>query len=124
MAALTVLSGPERRRRWATTDKLRIVEESLSCGTSVVGFARQHDIHPNQLHLWRRQARTGALAATSEGPQRFVPVTVASSVARAAGADMAAVEVVLRNGRVLRLSEHAVPERVALLADALEGCVR
>jgi hypothetical protein len=34
------------------------------------------------------------------------------------------IEVVLRNGRVLRLSERAAPARAALLADALEGSGR
>jgi hypothetical protein len=32
--------------------------------------------------------------------------------------------VVLRNGRVLRLSDRIAAGRVALLADALEGCAR
>src|SRR2546423_12220830 len=30
MTAFTVLPGPERRRRWTTAEKLRIVEESLN----------------------------------------------------------------------------------------------
>jgi hypothetical protein len=34
------------------------------------------------------------------------------------------IEVVLRNGRVLRLPERAGPARVARLADALEGQAR
>ena len=29
MTTVTVLPGPERRRRWTTAEKLRIVEESL-----------------------------------------------------------------------------------------------
>src|SRR5262245_37012492 len=39
----TVLAGPERRRRWTTAEKLRIVEESFKAGISVVEFARQRD---------------------------------------------------------------------------------
>jgi hypothetical protein len=38
-----------------------------------------------------------------------------------AGAGAALIEVVLRNGRVLRVAEDALPVRVAALADALEG---
>lgn len=31
--------GPERRRRWTSAEKLRIVEESLAPGASVVEVA-------------------------------------------------------------------------------------
>src|SRR6266566_304845 len=40
MMTATVLAGPERRRRWTTTEKLRMVEESLTAGLSVAEFAR------------------------------------------------------------------------------------
>src|SRR6202048_654193 len=53
MSTVTVLPGPERRRRWTTAEKLRIVEESLNAGPSVVEFARQRDLHPNLVHTWR-----------------------------------------------------------------------
>lgn len=62
MTTVTVLSGPERRRRWTTAEKLRIVEESLVPGTSVVEVARRHDVNRNLVTAWRRQARTGVLA--------------------------------------------------------------
>ena len=70
MTTVTVLSGPERRRRWTTAEKLRIVEESLAPAASVVGVARRHDVHPNLLTVWRRQARTGVLACEPEPPPR------------------------------------------------------
>jgi transposase-like protein len=81
MTMITVLSVPERRR-WATCEKLRIVEESLAAEVSVAEVARRHDIHPNLLHQWRRQARTGVLAAgleagTALGGNHFAAVAVA-----------------------------------------------
>lgn len=63
MSAVTVLSGPERRRRWTSAEKARIVEESLAGDTSVAEVARRHDVHPNLLHLWRRQAGLAGAAA-------------------------------------------------------------
>ena len=33
---------------------------------SVVEVARRHDVHPNLLTVWRRQARTGVLACEAE----------------------------------------------------------
>ena len=61
MTTVAVLSGRERRRRWTPSEKLRIVEESLAPEASVTEVAHRHDVHPNLLHLWRRQARTGVV---------------------------------------------------------------
>jgi len=66
MTNVAVLSGPERRRRWTSAEKLRIVEESLAGEASVAEIARRHDIHPNVLHLWRRQVRTGVQSPRGE----------------------------------------------------------
>jgi transposase len=77
MATVTVLSGPERRRRWSSSEKARIVEESLAPGAVVTAVAQRHDVHPNLLHLWRRQARS---AASSEGQLGFLPVAVTPQV--------------------------------------------
>ncbi len=79
---VTVLSGPERRRRWTTAEKLRIVQESQAPGAMVSEIARRHDIHPNQLHSWRRQVRTGVLADAGAGHgaregTRFAAVAIA-----------------------------------------------
>ena len=129
MAAVTVLSGAERRRRWSAAEKLRIVEESLASGASVAEVARRHDVHPNLVHLWRRQARTGMVSPMPDCATGFVAVAITgeSGVARPMASDDgigSVIEVVLRNGRVLRLSERTAPARAALLADALEGSGR
>jgi transposase len=122
----TILTGAERRRRWNSAEKLRIVEESLAGEASVAEVARRHDVHPNLLHLWRRQARTGVLSIAPEDGSRFVPIAVASTGGTPAvtvrGSDFGPViEVVLRNGRVLRVPEGIAPARAVALADALEG---
>jgi len=128
MTNATVLTGPERRRRWTAAEKQRLVAESVSAGLSIAEFARRHDVHPNLLHSWRRQAKVGALSALPEAGARLVPVTIAAerTAARPTGDDEggSAIEVVLRNGRLLRVTERASPRRVAQLADALEGALR
>ena len=125
MAAVTVLSGPERRRRWAMAEKLRIVKESLNAGVNVAEFARRHDIHPQLLHAWRKQARTGLLSGTSAGEARFAQVAVVSATdvvqSTTEAKEAVVVEVLLRNGRILRLSERVMPAHAARLANALEG---
>ncbi len=83
MSTVTVLASPERRRRWTPTEKQRIVEESLTADTTVADVARRHDIHPNLLHLWRRQARQGRLGG--ETVPALVPVEITSTPAPAYG---------------------------------------
>jgi transposase len=123
MANVAVLCGRERRRRWTTAEKLRLVADSLLAGLSVAEFARRHDIHPNLLHVWRRQAQTGELSAAPVEEPGFVPVSVADESGMAGPATATSsvgsvVEVMLRNDRVLRLPEGVAARRVAPLADA------
>jgi transposase len=66
-------SGPERRRRWASSEKARIVEESLRPGAAVTAVAQRHDVHPNLLHHWRRQAKRALVGGQG---LKFLPVAV------------------------------------------------
>ena len=76
MATVTVLSGRERRRRWASSEKASIVEESLRPGAAVTAVARRHDVHPNLLHHWRRQAKR---ALEGGHGLKFLPVAVTAA---------------------------------------------
>jgi transposase len=81
MSTVTVLASPERRRRWTPAEKQRIVEESLTADTTVADVARRHDIHPNLLHLWRRQARQGRLGGEAVAALVAVEITSAPALA-------------------------------------------
>jgi transposase-like protein len=94
--------------------------------------ARHHGVNPNLIYAWRRSARMGRLPAPCEDGVDFVPIRIAparsavpvSVVPRdTAGGTIAdtRLEVVLRNGRMLRVPEGVAPSRVGCLADALEG---
>ncbi|MBV8408774.1 MAG: transposase [Alphaproteobacteria bacterium] len=96
MSSVTVLRGPERRRRWSRTEKARIVAESLEPGAVVTAVAHRHDVHPNLLHLWRRQARQAAGRGVS-----FLPVRVA--VEKAAPAGSGSIEIELSSGTRVRV---------------------
>jgi transposase-like protein len=92
---------------------------------SVAEFARQRDIHPNLIHAWRYQARTGALPRRPETKRRFAAVAIVPGATPATvreARDSGMIEVVLRNGRVLRLCAGVEPGNAARVADALEGC--
>ena len=133
MTTATVLVGRERRRRWTTSEKRRIVEESFAPGATVAEVARRHEVQPNQLHGWRKEARLGSLSITPDPQACFVPVEIACAdpvgvpvpTARPELATIASViEVVLRNGRVVRFPERIGARRAARLADALDGSER
>jgi transposase len=44
MGRMTVLTGPERRRRWCDDERLRILTEAFSPGACVSEVARRHDV--------------------------------------------------------------------------------
>ena len=53
-----VISGVARRRRWARSEKARIVAESYAPGASATAVAVRHGLHRNQIFAWRRQLRS------------------------------------------------------------------
>lgn len=71
---IEVLSGPERRRRWSTAEKLPIVQETYEPDVTVSIVARRHGIQPNQLFAWRKLATQGALTATAS-QEEVVPAS-------------------------------------------------
>jgi transposase len=80
---LEVITGALGRRRWSDEVKARIVAESLAPGVVVSEVARRHELRPQQLFAWRRQARQGGLALPAED-LAFVPVVRAAAEAPAA----------------------------------------
>jgi transposase len=72
-----VLGGVERRRRWSSDEKTRIVEETLVPGAKISEVARRNGISASLVFTWRRQARTGeSLPAIAP---RFAAVRIAGS---------------------------------------------
>jgi transposase len=129
MSAVTVLPGPERRRRWTSAEKARIVEESLAPGSSVVEVARRHDIHPNLLHLWRRQAGSagpglaGRKNEAAAGRMEFAAVALAPEE-RILPAAPGTVEIELSGRARLRITGPVDPSTMAALIKALTRIAR
>jgi transposase len=131
MSTVTVLAGPERRRRWTSAQRLRIVEESLQPGASVTVVARRHDVHPNRLHGWRRQARAGALGARpsrsgSGDSALFAAVTVAEPAlaAPAAAAALGVIEIEFASGARLRITGAVAPATASAVVAAVASARR
>jgi transposase len=53
---VTVLTGPERRRRWSEEDQCRILAAAFVPGTTVAAVARQYDVATSLIYKWRRTA--------------------------------------------------------------------
>lgn len=86
MRQITVMSGPERRRRWSDEERLEILAEAFAPGACVADVARQHDISTARIYTWRSRLRqrpaltefVEAVVDDSEqsGHQAAVPVIV------------------------------------------------
>lgn len=112
---MEIITGDERRRRWRREDKLWIVAEVEQPGASFAAVARRHELSRGQLWNWRRQVRSGALAA--EPMPVFMPVQIvadapspdralitASSPSRAAApAEATRIEIALPDGTCIRV---------------------
>jgi transposase len=69
-----VMPGLERRRRWSTEEKVRILAQSVAPGSSPALTCKLHGISSGQLYTWRKQFRRGDLTG-------FVPVSMAAEPA-------------------------------------------
>ena len=92
-----VLTGAPRRRRWSAAEKAAIVAESLAPGAVASTVALRHGLHRNQLYMWRREVRSGALANRGIVMPDFVPIVPESrAVSRTAAIEIEIGGAVLR----------------------------
>ena len=116
------------RRGYSAEDKVRLVEETLRPGVTVASVSRRHGVCASLLYRWRRALR-GEGAKERRAILRLLPVRLVvpeAAVPRpeaeaVAGIASAPIEVVLRNGRVLRVMTTTDAAVVARLAAVLEG---
>lgn len=121
----------ERRRRWSTADKRRIVAETLVAGANVSAIARRHGLYAGQLFTWRRMAREGRLN-DPDGTMAaggFAPVVVsAGCLPPQRGGDDGAMpphspgrlEIVLRSGRRIIVDGGGDPVALGRIVEVLE----
>lgn len=98
MSQITLLTGPERHRRWREEERQQILAAAFAPGASVAEVARQHDVATSLIYKWRQQA----LAVNRGGPS-FAPAVVmmeepASSGGKAASETSVPISVALRDG--------------------------
>jgi transposase len=125
-----IVTRGEARRSYTPDEKARLLTEVAEPGARVLLVARRHGVSPSLVYRWRRQAEGSAARRTRPRPPAFVPLLVDGGTppggprppARPPAPDGAddRVEVVLRNGRMLRVGTGADIAAVARLAAALE----
>jgi transposase len=123
-----IVTRGERRRSFSAEEKVRLVAETFQPGETVTAVSRRHGVCTSLLHRWRRAAR-GDVPRRRPPPPRLLPVRLMAPDAAAASSMLPSVsdiaptpiEVVLRNGRVLRVAATTDAAAVARLAAALEA---
>ena len=58
------------RRRFTSDFKARVALEALRGDKTVQEIAARHQVHPNQVSTWKRQAMDGLDGVFSNGPER------------------------------------------------------
>ena len=124
-----VLDGVERRRRWSSEEKARIIEETLAPGAKVSEVARRHGISASLVFTWRRQSRANHVPAAvaprfaavriSEAPTEAA-VSTPSEQPRAAGGRNGVIEISLGGGRRVRVDASVDAAALARVLDVLE----
>jgi transposase len=117
-----------RRRSFGAEEKVRLVAETFRPGETVTAVSRRHGICTSLLHRWRRTAR-GEVPSRRVARQRLLPVRLVAPDGAPASSmpppvsdiSSAPIEVVLRNGRMLRVAATTDAAALARLAAALEA---
>jgi len=147
--AAEIISTVERRRHWPDDEKLRILSEALAPGATVAAVADGNGVCRSLVYLWLRLARAGRLPGISlADPLRlptqgtsFVPVRIeppgkpAHLTTKTVEAPLptpdahcpapprrrpSVVEIVLGNGRSLKVDDCIDPAALARLVAALD----
>ena len=124
-----IVTRGEARRSYTPEEKARLLTEAAVPGARVLLVARRHGVSPSLVYRWRRQAEGRAVRKAAPRPPAFVPLLLDGGepasgpppVRPPEGDGLGGhVEVVLRNGRLLRVGVGADAAAVARLAAALE----
>jgi transposase len=84
MSQITVLTGPERHRRWREDERRTILAAAFAPGASVAEVARRYDVATSLIYKWRQHALSANNGEASFAPAILVadstppPGTVAS----------------------------------------------
>ena len=105
-----------KRRYWREADARAVVEAWRRSGKGLSEFARERGLHARRLARWAARLE----AAARSGDVAFHPVRLVG-VSRAETRHGEALEVVLRDGRSVRVPYGFAPEHLRRLLQVLEA---
>jgi transposase len=94
MSYATVLTGPERRRKWPDELRRQILDEAFSADAVVADVARRYEVSTGLIYTWRRAALARG------GSPGFVQARISDGRVAAEGAGLAIVVELEDGGRV------------------------
>jgi transposase len=125
-----IVTRGEVRRSYTPEEKARLLGEAAAPGARVPEVARRHGVSPSLVYRWRREAEGRPVRQAARRAPAFVPLLLEAGKSAGGPAPPGSpapeavdgrVEVVLRNGRMLRVGAGADAAAVARLAAALEA---
>ena len=131
VACVEIVTRGEVRREYTAEERAQVLTEAAMPEARVLVVAQCYGISPSLVYRWRREAAGRPARQAPPRAPRFVPLLVdeggtrqgavvpPSAPMQDAGTDR--VEVVLRNGRLLRVGAGMDAVVVARLAAALEA---
>jgi transposase len=126
-----IVTRGEARREYTPEERARVLTEAAQPGARMLLVAQRYGISPSLVYRWRREAAGRPARQAPPRAPRFVSLLVDDGGPRQgavvppsapmpdAGTDR--IEVVLRNGRLLRVGAGTDATVVARLAAALEA---
>ena len=108
------VSAIVHKRRWSAAEAELVIRAFQECGIPLSDFAQEHGLQ--RARLWRWSSR---LRKRRDQPTLFHPVRIVE--ARAANPSPAMIEVVLVDGRRVRLAEGFSAADLARVLAVLEG---
>ena len=125
MGRMTLITGEERRRRWSSGERARILAAIDEPGAVVAEVARRADVCTSLVYKWRRQARASASASApgfarvvvETPPQRQPPTPM---LAPASEPELGAIFVEM-NGARIRIGASAPSASIAATLKALRS---
>ena len=101
------------RREWSASQKRRIVDEAIAPGAQVSWVARRNNVAAALVYRWRKE-----LASAAQPAPTFVAVAI--SPAREAPAAAHTIEIILANGRAVRVGADVDTAALVRIVAALE----
>ena len=114
---VVIQEGSGRRRRWTAEAKGRIVALTLAPGVKVSDVAREHDLTPQHLFQWRREAKAGKLVLPVGDNFLFAPILAEGPQERQTSSEIP-IEI---GGAVLRANWSTDFKLLAMVMKALRG---